>query len=428
MNNLMVNIGVPEEGAKELLNSLTLPVMEFGSDSGLLPLLRENMHINMKTVKYTPYEKVVELLASMIAGCQHTVTINSKLVPDTALAEELIGKDRFADQSGINRLLQSISEDNVNELERVFSAYYLTHGMAWRKRDSVVVDVDMTGFRANGKTYENTEKGYISEKGDRGYKATFAYTDREVIGMVFGKGNEVEVNQINDILKVIRDRMGSPEARDIIIRGDAGFGISTIIDILYSQSFLFIVKGRQRSSAKRFSRRVREWIPIPDSPDELAYGEMRARVTGSRHKSRIVVFRMKKNGKDVYFHIITNLPEILFPAEMILKMYNERQSIEAFIKADKSGLHIKNLRTRRYNGIRYVMLLSSIAFNMISYYMNSGIIKGKAGVKAFVEKLSCTRGWFTRKGKIIVLYFTEETPVIKHYLKYDRGPNLLRWL
>ena len=105
-------------------------------------------------------------------------------------------------------------------------------------------------------------------------------------------------------------------------------------------------------------------------------------------------------------------------------MYNERQSIEAFIKADKSGLHIKNLGTIRYNGIRYVMLLSSIAFNMISYYMNSEIIKGKAGAKAFVEKLSCTRGWFIRKD--IVLYFTEETPVIKHYLKYDRGPNLLR--
>ncbi|MGC8558705.1 MAG: hypothetical protein ACP5NC_06935, partial [Nitrososphaeria archaeon] len=60
---------------------------------------------------------------------------------------------------------------------------------------------------------------------------------------------------------------------------------------------------------------------------------MSAKVTGSRHRSRIVVFRRKKNGKDVYFHIITNLPDILYPAETILKMYNERQSIEAFIKA-----------------------------------------------------------------------------------------------
>jgi len=423
MNNLMVNIGVPEEGAKELLNSFTLPVIEFGSESGLLPLLRENIHINMKTVKYTPYDKVVELLASIVAGCQHTVTINSRLVPDTVLAEELIGKDRFADQSGINRLLQSITYENVDELERVFSAYYMTHGIAWKK-ESVVVDIDMTGFKANGKTYENTEKGYICEKGDRGYKATFAYTDKEVIGMVFGKGNEVEVNQINDILKVIKERIGSPKIKDIIIRGDAGFGISTIIDILYSQSFLFILKGKQRSSAKRFSRRIKNWIAIPNSPDELAYGEMRAKVTGSKHKFRIIIFRMKKNGDYVYFHIITNLPDILYPAETILKMYNERQSIEAFIKADKSGLHIKNLRTRRYNGIRYVILLSSIAFNMISYFINSGITKKKTGVKAFVEKLSCARGWFIRKGNAIVLYFSEETPVVKQYLKYSRGPML----
>ncbi len=97
---------------------------------------------------------------------------------------------------------------------------------------------------------------------------------------------------------------------------------------------------------------------------------MRAKVTGSGHRSKIVVFRMKKNGSYVYFHIITNLPDTLYNAETILKMYNQRQSIEAFIKADKSGLHIKNLRTRKYNGIRYVILLSSIAFNMISYFMN----------------------------------------------------------
>ncbi len=121
---------------------------------------------------------------------------------------QLIRKDRFADRSGINRLLQSITDENVDELEKVFSAYFMTHGMAWKK-ERVIVDIDMTGFKANGKTYENTEKGYISEKGDRGYRATFSYTEK-VIGMVFGKGNEVEVNQIHSILKVIKERIGSP--------------------------------------------------------------------------------------------------------------------------------------------------------------------------------------------------------------------------
>jgi hypothetical protein len=62
--------------------------------------------------------------------------------------------------------------------------------------------------------------------------------------MVFGKRNEVEVNRIHGILKVIKERIGSPEVKDIIIRGDAGFGISTIIDILYSQRFLYGKENR----------------------------------------------------------------------------------------------------------------------------------------------------------------------------------------
>jgi len=40
---------------------------------------------------------------------------------------------------------------------------------------------------------------------------------------------------------------------------------------------------------------------------------MRAKVTGSKHKFRIIIFRMKKNDDYVYFHIITNLPEHPLP-------------------------------------------------------------------------------------------------------------------
>ncbi len=52
--------------------------------------------------------------------------------------------------------------------------------------------------------------------------------------------------------------------KDIIIRGDAGFGISTIIDILYSQRFLYgkenevickevLKKGQEMDTDSQFS-------------------------------------------------------------------------------------------------------------------------------------------------------------------------------
>lgn len=61
------------------------------------------------------YPIIVGHSCSIVAGCEHTVSINHRLVPDVILARELIGKDRFADQSGVNRLLHAFTEENLHE-------------------------------------------------------------------------------------------------------------------------------------------------------------------------------------------------------------------------------------------------------------------------------------------------------------------------
>src|SRR6266849_9176017 len=128
MMNLVIQVGRKEaydEEAQQILNSLTLPVMEYArSSSGLLSLIESRLHLRMKTVKYSWQDKVKELICSIVAGCEHTVSINHRLVPDTTLARELIGRDRFADQSGINRLLHAFTEENIEELESVFEQDY----------------------------------------------------------------------------------------------------------------------------------------------------------------------------------------------------------------------------------------------------------------------------------------------------------------
>ena len=162
--------------------------MEYARSSGLLSLMDAQVHLKMKTVKYSWQEKLRELMCSVVAGCEHTVSINHKLVPDTTLARELIGKDRFADQSGINRLLHAFGEENLAELESVFQQDYTLNGRAWRhpSDEPLIVDLDMSGFRADGRTYEGAQKGHIEtgRKGCKGYKASFAYVhgEREILG------------------------------------------------------------------------------------------------------------------------------------------------------------------------------------------------------------------------------------------------------
>ena len=187
-------------------------------------------------------------------------------------------------------------------------------------------------------------------------------------------------------------------------------------------------------------------MKVLDKEDEEIYaGELRAKLPHSRYRARIVVFRSvskkkeeekkketnddkKRRKKKEFWHLVTNLHESLYTPKQLLEMYHEREAMEAYIKTDKSGLHLKNLRTRSLTGIRAFLLLTCMVHNLIVHAIRSmkSVIKhGSMGVKAFVEKLACARAWFVRKGEVLMLLFTEENPVIKQYLRYARGPTLL---
>ena len=119
--------------------------------------------------------------------------------------------------------LHSLTEENLSELGAIYEEDYMIHGIAGNlPRDEMVfVDLDMSGFRADGKTYEGTAKGYVGHK------------------------------------------------------------------------------------------------------------------------------HVKRNGKIEFWHLLTNLPDILYLLQMMMfDLYHERQGIEAYLKSDKSGLHPKNLRIR----------------------------------------------------------------------------------
>jgi hypothetical protein len=87
--------------------------------------MKHKIHLNMKTVGYRWQDKLKELICLIITGYEHIVSINHNLVPDTTLAKEGIGRDRFADQSEVHRLLHTFTEENLGELEQIFHRHYI---------------------------------------------------------------------------------------------------------------------------------------------------------------------------------------------------------------------------------------------------------------------------------------------------------------
>src|SRR5262245_46845506 len=71
-----------DEFAGQIRSGLLVAAYEMAQRSGWFTALAKQVHIDMKTVVYTPLQKVQTLWASLIVGCEHTVEINEKLGPD----------------------------------------------------------------------------------------------------------------------------------------------------------------------------------------------------------------------------------------------------------------------------------------------------------------------------------------------------------
>ena len=259
------------------------------------------------------------------------------------------------------------------------------------------------------------------------------------------------MTHVDRIMELVRLRLGSTSLRRIALRGDPKYGISTVVDRCLEKRYLFLFKGANYRSARKYARRIKEWTKVADEEEEEIYaGELRGKLPHSRYATRIVVYRSvskktkekektsaptkeeeKQKRRREFWHLVTNLHESLYAPKRLLEMYHEREGMEAYIKTDKSGLHLKNLRTRNLVGIRAFLLLTCMVHNLVVHAirsMKSIIKRGSMGVKAFVEKLAYARAWLVKKGEFLLLLFTEENPVIKQYIRYTRGPTLLDYI
>jgi hypothetical protein len=125
--------------------------------------LREHVQLDGKTVFHAPHEKRLDVVVSMLADCASLKQINPRLRPQTALAAAW-GRDRFADQSTLTRVLDALTPRAVAQLRTAVAQIYRREGQALHHplvHDLLCLDIDLRGLPA-GRRAEASTKGYCS--------------------------------------------------------------------------------------------------------------------------------------------------------------------------------------------------------------------------------------------------------------------------
>lgn len=128
--------------------------------------LREQIQLEQKCIIYSPYDKLLTCLVSIMGGCHAISQINTRIRPDRALAQAW-GLTSFAHQTTVARTLDRFTDVNVQQLREALSRIYLRTGQAIRHQYSqqgvLILDVDLTGLPAS-KHAQGSTKGYFSGK------------------------------------------------------------------------------------------------------------------------------------------------------------------------------------------------------------------------------------------------------------------------
>jgi hypothetical protein len=131
----------------------------------LEPLNR--VRIPMRRRDFTSADKLIQILLSILAGCQTISEVNPKLRSELGLAE-IWGWDRIADQSSLSRTLDALTQKNIEQLRK--SVTQIWHNLSQMRgrdwRSYLWLDFDLSGLPCSPRA-EASQKGYFSDKKTR---------------------------------------------------------------------------------------------------------------------------------------------------------------------------------------------------------------------------------------------------------------------
>lgn len=389
MKNTISTIEYALDDASDYTDSAFLvTALQWANEHGVWTAFNRLLAVDMKTVVYSPLQKVQTLLASIFVGCQFNKDINARLVPDT-VAAACLGLERFPDQSQCNILLRRLDQANLDQLEAVHAEHLRRYepfpDAHWR--GFLLVDIDQCGIVADGKKYELARKGYfVRRRGASGYQLSAAWLGKSglTLALRLDGGNVHCSTRLRELVELSAARVGEAY-RQVIYRVDGGYGTQPQIKWFMATNRLFIAKGAIRKPQK-WAARVAPgaWRMVGG-----AAGVRVAEVAAGTGVRGIVCEVLAPSGKLEYAVLLTNLPSE-FDAGMLWRLYAERQTIEAFFKVGRNVYGMDNLRSREFKAIYGFLWLVFIGHNLLQWvkgalFADSAL--AEIGTRELVEKL-----------------------------------------
>ncbi|HEX7312750.1 MAG TPA: transposase [Pyrinomonadaceae bacterium] len=347
-----------------------------------------HVHIRQKAIKHTPPEKLQDAFIAILAGAHGLVEVKTRVRSDEAL-QRACGRSSCAEQSVVQETLDACTGENVRQMEEAVAAIFRAHSRAYRhdyQAELLLLDVDLTGLPC-GRSGESAAVGYLSGYGVRRGRQlgrVVAPVHDEVVADRLYPGHLQLRDTLPHLVEALEWTLELDEAkrRRTVPRIDAGGGSLNGINWLLKRGSHVHCKDISTKRAAHYALSVREWVSDPRRKGrELGWALVKSG-DYARPVRRLALRWRKRNGQRCHALLISTLAprEVLKllgepeervrdePAVMTAyaRLYDERGGgVEIEIKESKQGLGVTQRRKKSYTGQQMVMLLGTLAHNVV---------------------------------------------------------------
>jgi len=437
---------------------------------GLFATIASHVSLRMKKKDYSWLDKFTTLWASILAGCDHTSHINTKLGPHEQALAAVFGFARFPDQSVVNRLLWAFGPEHVEQYRRAHLAlmarfsrirdWSLWSMLADRTR-VVFVDLDQRALTVSSTRFELAVKGFFGRKRGRyGYQLSVAFIGgriQEVLDEYLDRGDTAALSRLDallDSIAVFCDKTRTPR-ECIVLRGDAQYGTPEVIARIRLRHFHFLLKGLSSARADKLEREqaiTATFETVSNGPNrepaQMADLGVIAHVPGGRGatpepvEARTLLLRRvlarhpskrpdpktraarKASGSETtpeprldYF--LTSLDATKLPVSAVLDTYHGRSSIERFFYDEQYALAAKQVRTHHHAGEAMFEFLVATTSNFLRWMQKTtfrGTELARMGLTRLISEAMQIPARIRRSGQLWTIELPSRHPIVRKLL------------
>jgi len=431
-------------------HGLLATIYQFAQSKGMFQLW-DALPLKMKSVIYSPADKLKTLWASIVVGCEHTYDINSELGAHEKALAKVFAMERFPDQSQVNRLLNRSTQQTVDCYRKQHFELLCRHTRSKKRscwlrlgkgKRYLMVDIDQRGLVVSGKQFELAERGYFGRhRGHTGYQLSVLFLGGEigeVVDEYLDPGNVYGKARIGDLLGTLAELCRRQQFRpdQVIIRGDAEFGTPANIAVVESYGFKYLFKGLSLQKAQNLAQEVTDcyqrvkasagdrgrWMAdlgehVHEDHSEGGAGKSITcrtlvmasvpevppkRITKSHRKKRPAA-EEEKTQQIRHDYFLTNLGANELPVEKVPYVYDARTTIESYFHDERYALGAKHLRTWSFQGSALFQYLVATTNNLLKWFKHEELKDTdfeSYGLTRIIHKLMQIPARLTEQGKI----------------------------